>query len=174
MKFNLDHFSTKNMTIGDIDLHTPQQLIRCSTPTHSHDGSTILAGNLDWSDDATEDFEDENEVHNNDIGEILQPYVDNLKRKALPVRSKLKEPNYTSSKNTYCSNWMKTQDGVSTENTDIPPSIYDSSVDFSNSLLDITSISHNLPQQAPKKSSSEKICRGINKICMKHENTKFM
>ena len=47
LKFNKKHFIQKRTTVDEVDLHFLEQPLRCSTPTDSVDGLTILAGNLD-------------------------------------------------------------------------------------------------------------------------------
>ena len=46
-------------------------------------------------------------------------------------------------KKKYCSEWMKKEEGISHTNSDMPPSLYEPSVDLSQSLLDVTSMSRN-------------------------------
>ena len=70
----------------------------------------------------------------------------------------------------YCQEWMCKEEGISTENEDAPPSLYDSTVCMTDSLLDVTSISRNVPPKDLK--LQPKTGRGIK--FDQYHNTKFM
>ena len=153
IKLNDSHFKKKKLHIGDIEFESLGTPMRSSTPTPS-DASTILAGHLDFGlgdDDMglTGVFEAANEQN----GDLFKPIVtcedmsmaaDFTKPKETPA-----ETNSNGPKGSYCSEWMAKENGVSLENADIPPSIFDNTVSMSDSLLDITSVSRNNVQNKP-------------------------
>ena len=68
---------------------------------------------------------------------------------------------------------MMEHKGVSTNNTDKPPSLYEPSVNFSNSLLEVTSISRNIPALKTQNPIQKDKGRGITTF-LDYKNTKFM
>ena len=115
--------------IEDIDFEALQRPMRASTPAPSiNDTSTIVAGHLDFS-----------------IGD-LESTVCKQEEK-----DEMIEDLHIDTKAAYCADWMDNQEGISTTNSDPPPSLYASSVSLNDSLLDETSISRNkpLPSKVP-------------------------
>ena len=149
VKFNKKYFAHKNMKVDDIDLVCLQKPMRSSTPTPSVDESTIMAGNikmsLDWND--------------------LEQSVQAPQSAAADVVAKNKEifPLSTGKSDgeehctqpsggvNYCTDWIVKSDGVSTNNSDAPPSLYAPSVALSDSLLNTTSISRTPCQSSQNK-----------------------
>ena len=182
MKMNKYHFLKKKKYVDDIDVEYLMTPIRCSTPTPSHDGSTILAGHLYYSIDkmsATKEMDAKSEDENDPLAHVLQ----NIKikpskreRKDIPEqqRSSTQEDNEeVSRKHSYCSEWMQQEHGVSTTNSDVPPSLYGSSIHLSESLLDVTSISRNIPPKINSDKHQNKIGMLMNMLA-NHSNTVFV
>ena len=119
--FNSQHFSSKKMEIDDLDVAVLGRPMRSSTPTPSV-GGTILAGHLDYYAEHEADISKDLKIHDNTTSK--------------PTENKNMEP-----KLKYCNEWMHNEKGVSSTNIDKPPSLYEPSVQLSDSLLDITSIS---------------------------------
>ena len=172
LKMNDSYFTKKKMVIDEIDVESLKP-IRCSTPTPSVDGSTILAGHLDYSIDGNEDTNstsenktDESDNDDYDTDDGLKPVLEKMN-----IQSNKKKQNTTPKKSTYCNEWMKREEGVSTENSDPPPSLYNSTISFSDSLLDVTSVSRNMNAQKNAQ-SVPKSGRGID--VEKYKNTVFM
>ena len=153
LKVDTEHFKKKNMKIEDIDIDSLNAPIRSSTPTPSiNDASTIIAGNLDVSlleDDATlaSPFISSETIASDDVLEtILKDLKVPQSKQRMTRQIKEEEKKEDLSKtNSYCNEWVKKERGVSTTNTDVAPSIYDTTVALSDSLLDLTSISRNVP-----------------------------
>ena len=74
LKFNLQHFTTKNMQVEDIDVNFLEKPIRCSTPTPSIDG-TILVGHLDCSINASNTEEDSSTSTGEEMKTFLHSFV---------------------------------------------------------------------------------------------------
>ena len=77
---------------------------------------------------------------------------------------------------TYCKDWMQKEEGVSTTNSDDPPSLYAPSVALSDSLLNETSVSCNhalVTVSVPKITKMSQKGRGIQ-ITKDYSNTVFM
>ena len=68
---------------------------------------------------------------------------------------------------------MEKESGVSSNNDDVAPSLYDTTVNMSESLLDITSVSHNVPQTKQKPKSPSNTGMAINNFDI-YKDTKFM
>ena len=180
MKLNVKHFiEKKKTTVDDIDLEFLQRPMKCSTPTPSVDNSTILAGHLDISiTDIASTMDDKEEIGLADMpdldndDDIFTPYISAIKRKSSTTKPvpKLSEVETSSDKNTYCSDWIVKNDGVSTNNADAPPSLYDPSVALSDSLMNITSVSRNIPK-SPQKGKKNTLATTSLK---KYANTVFM
>ena len=192
IKVEKEHFIKKKMKIDDIDIEYLARPVRSSTPTPINDGSTIMAGHLDFTIDADdldstvcEQVPDENESHN-DSDDIFQPYLKKIRKKTVnsTTKDKCTDESYAdnhhqrpvttemSKKLTLCSAWMAKEDGVSTNNTDEPPSIYEPSLALSDSLLDVTSVSRNPPQTKNILKKKDTVGRGIN--FESYKNTSFM
>ena len=186
LKVNKKHFKEKNMTVDDnFDyLQTP---MRCSTPTPSVCGSTIMAGHLDFSmiDDledtilpANEEVDREiNDDDDNDDNEnesavddaFMMQFINVGTHKPKPADKGMKNEE---SKDKYCKDWIYKSDGVSTNNSDAPPSLYAQSVAMSDSLMDITSVSRNVYPTIERKYEQG---RGITNTNTKdYSNTVFM
>ena len=183
-KLNEKHFSEKNMNVSDIDIDTLDRPIRCSTPTPSISGSTILAGHLDYTIDEMDTTLDRNEDNedplSDDDDDFFKKFINVPDRKHDNGGRKAEESgggsveNIDKNKNTLCTEWIKNESGVCTNNGDEPPSLYAPSAALSDSLLDITSVSRNIKPVAVK--STQKYSNsgmGI-KNENKHSNTTFM
>ena len=183
LKVNVQYFKKKKKTVDDIDVNYLQQPIRSSTPTPSEtDCSTIMAGHLDYTID--EEYErsvqpstDINETEN-ESQDSLECYLLDLNAKSTSrgVEKKKKhtfEDKTQSKSNGYCQDWMQKEQGVSTTNSDAPPSIYEPSLILSKSLLDVTSISRNEPTNTAKSDPSKNTGRPVNNYDS-YSNTVFM
>ena len=171
VKFNMSHFKSKKLEIDEIDVDSLQNPIRSSTPTPSIDSSTIIASHLDYSgigDDLVCDDEPTDKQEDHDKDEILQSYIDaaNKKVRSTPVMKQASQES-----DNYIKDWMKKEDGVCEDNTDVAPSLYALSVTLSDSLLDVTSVSRNIPKPIPK--TYQKQGRALN-TSRDYSNTKFM
>ena len=182
LKVNLKHFSDKCMKIDDIDVEAIGRPMRSSTPTPSISGSTILAGHLDYSLDAFDDLDStlhtqeksaDSDENDSERDEFFNQYLPPSQRKQLAAKPKavIKEtasdhdskttiPN----KNNYCEDWMKKEQGVSTTNSNAPPSLYNASIALSDSLLDITSVSRNDPNLATTKGRGFKTSKDYSNV----------
>ena len=86
MKRKRKYFKHKSLTVDDIDVSSLEQPMRCSTPTPSLGGTTILAGHLD----CTIDFDD------------LNCMLDSIEQEEIDAHDtqknsyKLNKPDYTS------------------------------------------------------------------------------
>ena len=68
---------------------------------------------------------------------------------------------------------MAKEYGVPTDNCDVPPSLYAPSVALSDSLLDVTSVSHNVSPFPHTQTKRESLGRGISTY-NKYQNTAFV
>ena len=176
LKINKKYFAEKNMKIDDIDIDVLEQPIRSSTPTPSIGSSTILAGNIDVSLNDVEETLDDDEITDLEKDDLFRLYIVASKRNSLRRKEHVvPDPSATTtgslSKTTYCSDWMKKNDGVSTNNIDAPPSLYEPSVTLSDTLLNLTSISCNASPAVPK---TGKDLNAATASLNKHKDTVFM
>ena len=169
--------------------------MRSSTPTPSTDGSTILAGHQDigLNEDYLEDTKWYDETGSLFQDETLQSSTEDVSRPATPQKIIQKEENVVEtpqkiiqkeenmvendlepqSKIMYCNDWVQNESGVSTNNTDIAPSIYAPSISLSDSLLDVTSISRSVP--SPVENVQKKAKHGLSSTKVDaYANTVFM
>ena len=157
VKINIKHFKEKRMRVDDIDVNSLPRPIRSSTPTPLTDTLTIMAGNLDilLEDEHMESTLDEYAmVEPNlpisdelDSDESLKKYITVHKTKPKTPASASGQFESNASKEEYCKGWVQQQQGVSTNNGDAPPSLYASSINLADSLMDITSVSRNVPSK---------------------------
>ena len=175
LKLNVQHFTTKQMEIGDIDVNMMDRPMQCSTPNPNLD-TTILAGHLDYAIETGQREESEStSTEATDSDDFLQQFLlKHLKTKKendviTAVKHEVKSNN--TEKESYCNDWVKKENGISTNNFDTAPSLFDSTVDISPSLLDITSVSCNVP---PVKKMFPTTKGSVTTSVAKHSNTKFM
>ena len=176
IKIDTKHFATKNKSVGDLDIESLPTPIRCSMPTPSTDGSTILVGHLDFSlgpdeselnskcedefeetEDDADEGDDDADDDDNDDDEMFKEFINTPTRMNTVKHKKIyneKEDIELHRKNMLCSKWMQNETGISTNNNDVAPSLYEPSVTLSGSLLDVTSVSHNIP--TPQKNLSSR------------------
>ena len=172
-------FKNKHMTIADINFEALQTPICCSTPTPSISGSTIVAGHFNVSiiDDIGDELPNYDDIEENDNGktdcdEILDEYLSKMNKKSTPW---LGENVMAGHKENYCSDWITKNSGVSTNNTDAPPLLYEPSVVLSDSLLNVTSVSRNASPEKVQKGTKNSTPTGRGIIdSKKYENTVFM
>ena len=157
-KVNQAHFKNKAVTIDDIDFDSLDVPMRSSTPTPC-DVSTILAGHLDFSLDNTtlNEVEEQEEVSSqSNSDEFLKSFINvktvpKQKKTVAEVAQVTEDTEEKSISKNYCQKWVQNETGVSTKNEDAPPSLYEPSIALGDSLLDITSVSRNIPTPEPKK-----------------------
>ena len=127
LKLNTEHFKEKKIMVDEIDVDSIQKPIRASTPTPSVTASTVLARHLDFSlDDIDTTLEKKEEVSTDsddrELNKILELYLKNVKRHEVQHKNIKKEVQKDSdiipNKNQYCKEWMKQEEGVSTNNCD--------------------------------------------------------
>ena len=156
VKINKKHFKEKIMDIDDIDVESLARPMRSSTPTLSISGSTILAGHLDWSLDELDDdnstlnkVETGSDDNTDSDDEMFQQYLQRPRQRSAhsnkqQTPEKKNPETQISTNDKYRNDWIKKEEGVSTNNCDAPPSLYVPSVALSDSLMDITSVSRNV------------------------------
>ena len=197
LKFSTKHFREKSTTINEIDVDSLARPMRSSTPTPSISASTIVAGNLDIDFLNTEELDstfhstgvaEVGDSENDDDDDIFKPYLDKLKKKLPHPNSRkntaqdetgqvLKQGKSSvsltdSQKKSYCTDWMQKNSGVSTNNCDAPPSIFEDSVALPENLLNITSVSRNVTP-IDQKVSGHKVGKATT-IIDAYRDTKFM
>ena len=146
IKVNIKHIREKTLTVDDVDLEYLQKPIRSSTPTPNISSSTILAGHLDVSIletfEATHEHTEAEDTDDDDSDDFLQQYMTKKKPSPSPVTCLQKKDPHIAASNTYCKDWMDKQQGVSSTNSDVPPSLYAPSVAISETLMDVTSVTY--------------------------------
>ena len=163
-KLDNNYFNQKKLEVEDIDVNALEYPMRSSTPTPSND-RTIMAGHLDPYLHDSDSLERNSEsMEDPELDEFLQPYLNKCNRNHNISTKKTLEKDggcktekplptdigHTTEKQDYCTAWMSNENGVSTTNTDIPPSLYEPSILLSKSLLDVTSVSRNVSKPQPK------------------------
>ena len=172
LKFGQEPFKKKKMHIDEIDVDSLKTPMRCSTPTPSLDASTIVAGHLDYSIEETQ-AESTEVPEPTSSEEMLMKFVNvpSRPKPIVPVDTKPDEKNME--KLEYCKDWVENESGISSTNSDVPPSLYASTVNMSDSLLDITSVSRNV--QYPKsQTKGEETKNRANDRFDSYKNTVFM
>ena len=149
LKFSQQHFSKKRKDVGEIDVKILDRPIRCSTPTPSHD-ATILAGHIDFPSDLDNTMAACDDAEN--LLTVAETFIKPMEKEgsAENTKSKAKSQENRQDKTDYCTEWMATQSGVCTNNSDVAPSLYEPTVELSESLLNVTSVSRNTPPVKPK------------------------
>lgn len=99
---------------------------------------------------------------------LLKQYITKKYPTTVKPRNLQKKDLEQKDKYNYCKDWMAHEDGISSTNSDIPPSLYAPSLNFSDSLLDLTSISRNNINKGEDTKS-----RGIDRFDS-YKNIKFM